>query len=156
MADDSGSWAQAPQSPAIMVPSTRDADVTALVPRSEGSSGEAPGIADESYVVRVRFAESRCSLQVQQLSSSKPRDRWKAADELAKLGKEAGAASADLLRCLDDDDPDVRCAAARAVGHVCDDTAVEVLSQLLEDPENGRKECSGCSDASVEASSKTS
>ena len=69
---------------------------------------------------------------MRQLSSSKPRDRWKAAAALGRMGKPvSGVASPELLRCLDDDDQDVRCAAARAVGHVCDGSAVDLLATLL-------------------------
>eukprot|EP00439_Symbiodinium_sp_Y106_P073659 s109_g13.t3 len=82
--------------------------------------------------------DSEVTALVRQLSSSKPRDRWKAAAALGRMGKPvSGVASPELLRCLDDDDQDVRCAAARAVGHVCDGSAVDLLATLLEDEDGG-------------------
>ena len=58
-----------------------------------------------------------CSSQVELLQSSRPRDRWKAADKLGRRGRGSDEVVAALLLCAQDEDDDVRCSAARALGH---------------------------------------
>ena len=78
--------------------------------------------------------------QVEKLQSGRARDRWTAADALGRLGRQAagdGTAVPVLLRCTEDEDDDVRCAAARALGHLGSETSVATLLRLLTDEDGG-------------------
>ena len=79
--------------------------------------------------------------QVEKLQSGRARDRWTAADALGRLGRPGvtgdGTAVPALLRCTEDEDDDVRCAAARALGHLGSETSVATLLRLLTDEDGG-------------------
>lgn len=78
---------------------------------------------------------------MEKLQSDRARDRWTAADALGRLGRQAagdGTAVPVLLRCTEDEDDDVRCAAARALGHLGSETSVAAtLLRLLTDEDGG-------------------
>lgn len=77
------------------------------------------------------------SSEVEKLQSGHPRERWNAADALGRLGRTCDVSSAvpALLRLAEDEDDDVRCAAARALGHVGSDArcASELVRLLADD-----------------------
>jgi HEAT repeat protein len=63
-------------------------------------------------------------------SAPDPEGRWHAADALAKIGKEAAPAGAELIAALNDADPIVRGVAIRAVGEVMP-AAAEAVPALV-------------------------
>ena len=86
-------------------------------------------------------ASNQIAPLVEKLQSGRARDRWTAADALGRLGRLAaagdGTAVPALLRCTEDEDDDVRCAAARALGHLGSETEVATLLRLLTDEDGG-------------------
>lgn len=74
---------------------------------------------------------------VELLQSSRPRDRWKAADKLGRRGRGSDEVVAALLLCAQDEDDDVRCSAARALGHAGTDRCAPELVRLLGDDDGG-------------------
>ena len=87
--------------------------------------------------------QCRCSnqtVQVETLQSGTARERWRAADKLGQRGRDAPGVSAAvpaLLQCAGHADDDVRCAAARALGHVGPDACAPQLVRLLADEDGG-------------------
>ena len=77
-------------------------------------------------------------IEVEKLQSGRARERWTAADALGRLGRQVAADAVPvLLQCAEDEDDDVRCAAARALGHLGSETSVATLLRLLTDEDGG-------------------
>jgi HEAT repeat protein len=70
-------------------------------------------------------------------TAPEPEARWRAADVLGKIGKDAAAAGPELVAALSDDDPLVRQVAARAVGELAPNVpgGVPALINLFPDIE---------------------
>jgi len=70
-------------------------------------------------------------------TAPEPEARWRAADALGKIGKDAAPAGPDLVVALSDDDPLVRRVAARAIGELAPDVpgAIPALVAMFPDVE---------------------
>eukprot|EP00435_Cladocopium_sp_Y103_P059179 s428_g21.t1 len=96
-------------------------------------------VAEDGIVESPNVAGQIAEL-VQKLQSSRARDRWNAADSLRRLGRGTDGVSVAvpaLLHCAEDEDDDVRCAAARALGHIGTETCAPELVRLLADEDGG-------------------
>lgn len=67
---------------------------------------------------------------VKGLDSKEPRARWTAAQALGQQGAAAAGAAPQLLERFSDPDADVRCSAARAVGHLGPTVAAAAVPEL--------------------------
>jgi len=98
---------------------------------------ESPRSADafNALVAGKRDAVPVCAWVLR--TAPEPESRWRAADALARMGKDATAAAPELVAALADDDPLVRGVAVRAVGELAPDVpgGVQALVRMLPDVE---------------------
>ena len=88
----------------------------------------------EATLIKIH-ADSAASLLVKRLQSS---NDFGTLYEIAELGKDGREAQNAVMEMLDDDDHDRRAVAARILGFIGDERAVEALVRALEDPTDVR------------------